>query len=206
VKPAGRPLGAVALALVVVALAIANVFAFRGPAWEAKSTPLTWQHGPLDGGDERVDLEWKDVAFVAVSDSSEAALSFGVIRRGDAYITLEDTNSFEKVVEFDGGVFVIGQSSTEGPGPTVDVIVTRDDGATFTLLAQVPKPNYQQGIVDAWLEGQTLKVRLDALGEDIPVGDDWAWWWVRPHVGLHEVELRSKNGGRTWFLDTRPRQ
>jgi hypothetical protein len=203
-----------AIALAVFGLAIAAWFLWRGPSVSTPSTALTWTKDPLDAGALDVEFSVSGVDFIRAQDANEPALSFAVLRRGDSHLALDDFNFFHLVEAHEGRLWAIGESSTEGPGPALDLLVSEDEGRTFVHRASVPKPYYLASFERWSVSGDEIALVL-SLDERVPLGDLWLWpWWsilppthdpswdrVRPTIGPGRFLLRSKNGGRSWRLE-----
>jgi hypothetical protein len=192
----------VAIAFAIVGLAIAGYFLWRGPAVTATSVPLAWTTGPLDAGALEVEFSVGGVDFLRAQDTSEPALSFAVVRRGEQHLVLDDFNFFHAVEVHDGRLWAIGESTTEGPGPSLELLVSEDEGRTFEHRASVPKPNYQ-AMFERWtVRGDELTLVL-SLDDETALADDWVWpipRWQRS-CGPGRFALHSKNGGRSWRLE-----
>jgi hypothetical protein len=131
-----------------------------------------------------------------------------VLRRGAQLTVLDDVNWFHAVELHEGKLWALGESTTEGPGPSLDLLVSEDEGRTFELRASVPKPNYQ-AMFESWtVQGNELTLVL-SIDDETPMSDDWLWpWWQldfasarRPTIGPGRFIIRSKNGGRSWRLE-----
>ena len=202
-------IGRIAIVLAVLGLGIAGWFAWRGPSVSTPSTALRWTRAPLDAGELEVQFSTSGVDFIRARDASVPQLTFAVLRRGEDTLVLDDFNFFHLVEPHEGRLWVIGESTTEGPGPSIELLVSADEGRTFEHRASVPKPNYQ-AMLETWsVEGEALTLVL-SLDDTTPLADPWLgpWWalpWPelvsRPTVGPGRVLLRSKNGGRRWRLE-----
>jgi hypothetical protein len=201
----------VAAAFVVAGALILAFFAWRGPRFAASPRALTWSRAAPDAGDLVVQETRFGVDFLRLVDADEPMLTAGALRRGDQWLVFDELNFFEGFQEFDGGLYVVGEWATEGGGPTLELLVTRDRGAHFTHLASLAKPWYGATFRELRVEGELLTVRLE-MGDELPLPDEWVWppWRVepltrlRPHAGPGDVVIFSRNAGRTWQLDLQP--
>ena len=198
----------VAIALVIVGLVIGGSFLHKGPSVSQHSRVLSWSSGPVDAGQLEVQFSNSGVDFIRASDSTEPVLSCALLRRGDQSIAFDDANDFHAVEVHDGRLWVVAEFNTEGPGPTLEILVSEDEGRTFEHRASVPKPNYQAAFERWTVSGDELTLVL-WLEEGTLLSDDWVWPWLRaewlasarPVVGPGRFVIRSKNGGRTWRLE-----
>jgi hypothetical protein len=185
---------------VALGLGIFGYFVFVGPTVTTPSRPLRWVKGPLDAGAVELDFTQADVDFLHVRDTDEPALSFAVLRRGDEFITFDDFNTFHAVERHDGRLWALGELQSEGSGPSLELLVSEDEGRTFEHRASVPKPIWLASFESWTVEGDALTLEL-SLDDELQVGPPWAWaWWPARAVGPGRLVLRSKNGGRSWRL------
>jgi hypothetical protein len=120
---------------------------------------------------------------------------------------LPDLNTFHAEHRAAGRVWIVGENQTEGPGPSLELLLSEDEGRTFELRASVPKPSYLASFERLDVAGDELALVL-SLDDELPVGGGWSWrfWdWLppgapRPTIGPGRFVLRSKNAGRTWRL------
>ncbi len=197
--------------IALVALGLAGFFVQRGPVLVTPSVPLAWTTHALDAGPVQVEYALSGVEFLRATDADEPALAFAALRRGAQLITLADFNEFLVVERHDGRLWALGESQTEGPGPTLELLVSDDDGRTFEHRASVPKPHYLATFETWRVQGDDLSLVL-SLDEAVVLPEAWRWpWWSlaeglpfefpRPSVGPGRFVLRSKNAGRWWRLE-----
>ena len=187
----------------MLGLSIAGFFLHRGPAVSTKPIALAWALGPLDAGALEVQYTVSGVDFVRAQDANEPVLAFAMLRRGSQHVALDDLNDFHAVERRGGRVFALGESTTEGPGPTLELLVSEDDGLTFEHRASIPKPNYQAAFEQWSVEGESISLVI-SVDDEVPLCDDWLWPGQRlfePSLGPGRFVLRSKNAGRTWRLE-----
>ena len=199
---------ALAIGIAILGLLIASYFVRKGPTLTTPAHALTWTKGPLDAGDLDLQYSLSGVDFIRAHDAAEPILSFAVLRRGEQLTVVDDLNWFHAVEHHDGKLWALGESTTEGPGPTLDLLVSEDEGRTFELRASVPKPNYQ-ATFESWTVHDDDLTLVLSIDDEIPMSDDWLWpWWQldfasarRPTIGPGRFRLRSKNGGRSWRFE-----
>lgn len=194
------------LGVIAVGLALAGWYLFRGPSWGAQPVPLAWTTGPLDAGAVVVEVSDGGLEFVRVQNADEPALWTAAILRGGARVDLPDVNVFHAVERRGARVWVLTESQIEGPGPTLELLLSDDEGRTFELRAAVPKPIYLASFEELELDGDEVTLVL-SVDDKVAPGPDWSWpfWaWLPdalPHPALAgRFSLRSKNAGRTWRL------
>ena len=194
------------LAAVVLAVGfgVAGYFIRRGPSVAAVPEAYAWSRVVPDAGEFSAGPFQAGVAFDVGSDVEVPMLRFGVLRREDAYLVLDDVNAFHHFVVIPGGVLVAAENETEGPGPSIEVFRVMEADAGVMKVASLPKPNYLASLEDFTVKGDRWDVRL-SLDDEIIVGEPWAWsWFWPPLAGPGDVLLTSKNGGRTWLLHRNP--
>lgn len=196
-----------AAAFVVLGLALGWYFLQRGPAVSTPSQALAWTTGPLDAGALDVEFTVAGVEFLHARDATEPTLSFAVVRRGAQHFTLDSFNAFHRVETYDGRLWALGESQTEGPGPTLELLVSEDEGRSFELRASVPKPSYLATFEDWSISGNDVRLVL-SLDDELQLPNEWLWpWWqlslgeLHPTVGPGRFALHSKNGGRSWRFE-----
>jgi hypothetical protein len=193
-----------AAAFLAVGFAVAGYFIRRGPSVAAVPVPYAWSSVVPDAGEFSAGPFHAGVAFDVGSDVEVPMLRFGVLRREDAYLVLDDVNAFQRFVFIPGGVLVAAENETEGPGPSIELFRVLEADAGVTKVASLPKPNYLATLEDFTVKGDRWDVRL-SLDSEVLVGEPWTWSWYWPvTVGPGDVLLTSKNGGRTWLLHRNP--
>lgn len=199
-----------AIAFTVIGLGIAAYFVHRGPTLVAEARALTFTRMTPDAGELSVEATHFGVDFITLRDVDVPVLRTGALRRGDEWALLDELNWFESYVAVDGGLYVIGENSTEGGGPTLELIATRDLGQTWVHVASLPKPVYYAMFRALRVEGETLRVTIEVDPDEglAELPDEWVLppFRVEPLTRLRPgtgpfVELISKNGGRTWLMD-----
>ena len=198
-----------AIVLVILGAVLCGSFVRKGPSLSTPSTPLRWSTGAIDAGSLEVQHSLGGVDFIRAGDADEPALSFAVLRRGERFIAADDFNWFHLVEKHDGRLWAIAENTTEGGGPTIELLLSEDDGHTFEHRASVPKPNYQATFERFEAHADDLMIEL-SIDQRTPVRDEWVWPWWRvdwpdlvgfPAVGPGPFRIRSKNGGRSWRLE-----
>lgn len=193
--------------IIAVGLALAGWYLVRGPTWVAQPTRLSWTTAALDAGAVVVEVSDGGLEFLRVQDTEEPMLWTAAIRRGGARVELPDVNVFHAIERRGARLWVLTESQTEGPGPSLDLLLSEDEGRTFEQRAAVPKPSYLASFEALELDGDEVTLVL-SLDDAVAPGADWAWgfWaWVpeglpQPSLGPGRFALRSKNAGRTWRL------
>lgn len=201
-------IGRLAIAFAVLGALIAASFIRRGPSVSTPSRSLSWSTGAIDAGELEVQFTVSGVEFIRARDTDEPMLSFAVLRRGEQRIVIDDFNWFHEVRAHGGQLWAVAESTTEGGGPSLELLLSSDDGASFQWRASVPKPNYQATYEGLAVEGDDLTLVL-SIEDGVGLDDEWLWpWWrldfasvYRPSVGPGRFALRSKNGGQTWRLE-----
>lgn len=191
----------------VLGLLIAGYFVHLGPSVSMRPLPLTWSRAALDAGELEVQFTVSGVEFVRARDASEPILTFAVLSRGEERLALDDLDYFHAVERRGSRIYALAESTTEGPGPTLELLVSEDDGLTFEHRASVPKPNYQANFEEWTIDGDELTLVVSLADAD-QLSADWRWPWgewrqkfPEPLVGPGRFVLRSKNAGRTWRLE-----
>lgn len=201
-------IGRLAIAFGVIGVLIAASFIRRGPSVSTPSTPLRWTSGAIDAGELEVQFTVGGVDFMRARDTDEPMLSFAVLRRGEQRLVIDDFNWFHTVESREGRLWAVAENTTEGGGPSLELVVSSDEGKSFEWRASVPKPNYQAMFEAFTVSGDELTLVM-SIDDEIPLDDAWVWpWWrleaasaSRPTVGPGRFALRSKNGGRSWRLE-----
>ena len=196
------------LGFLALGVAVGGWFLWRGPAVATPAHPLVWETAAPDAGLSEAEAVSPGVSFLRLQDPELPALWRAALHRDGGWAPLADVNHLH-VVERDGRRrWLVCESFTEGPGPTLDLLLSEDDGETFELRASVPKPNFQATFEGLVARGDSLALTL-SLDDEVPLVEPWAWellsWAWRfdlgPTVGPGRVVLRSRNGGRTWRLE-----
>lgn len=189
---------------VAVGFGVAGYFLRRGPSVAAVPVPYAWTQGVPDGGTSSPGPFHARVAFDVMNDRDTPIFGFGLLRRDDAWVALDDVTVFHRFVPIPGGVLVAAENETEGPGPTIELFRVLDADAGVMKIVSLPKPNYLATLKDFTVKGERWDVRL-TLDDEIVVGEPWTWSWFWPlTAGPGDVLLTSKNGGRTWLLHRTP--
>ncbi len=204
-----------AVAFAVTGLLLGVYFVRRGPSVETPSTPLTWSVGAPDAGSLALEYAVGGVDFFRATDAVEPVLTFAVVRRGDRVLVFDDFNAFLAVEVHDGRLWALGERQIEGPGPSLELLVSEDEGRTFEHRASVPKPNYLASFEGWTVAGDDLTL-VFSVDDELLLHDAYVWPWWRPggpaaaldFTGLHHptigpgrFALHSKNGGRRWRLE-----
>jgi len=196
-----------AIAFAIVGALLAWSALRRGPALETPSRALGWSKDPIDAGAVETQFTVSGVEFLRAHDATEPVLAFAVLRRGEQHLALDDFNAFHLVEVHDGRLWALGENETEGPGPTLELLVSEDQGQTFSLRASVPKPHYLASFERWELHGDDLRLEL-SIDDEVPIPNEWLWpWWqlslgdLHPHLGPGRFALHSTNGGRSWRLE-----
>lgn len=189
-----------AIAFAVVGACIGGYFWWRGPAIETTAEVLRWSSAPLDAGSLDVQFSVGGVQFIRAADAEIPMLSVGVLRRGQQLVVLEELNAFHAVEVHDGRLWALGENETEGPGPSLELLVS-DDAGVFTRRS-VPKPSYL-ATFEAWrVDGNDVRLEL-SLDDEVFANDAWSWLppSLQPVLRSGHFTLHSRNGGRTWRLE-----
>ncbi len=140
-------------------------------------------------------------------------LDASAVRRGSTYLAVGPSLTNETFVaafrEETGHIVAVAELHIEGPGPTLELLESGDDGDTFIHLATVPKPNYNAQLRKLEVRGNRIELEL-YLDDQAELLD--AWWMPWHHLGartLYRYEamipkgthrLVSNDGGRHFTL------
>ncbi len=221
---AGPWLRALAALFAVAAFALGLLgFFFLQPASLRPLRPLAWRPPPADGGTlepgERVAIDGGVLEFAQTLPLENEALVPGdpVVAGPRGWLALPNDFTSHTLVflERQGPVLVAAyEMHVEGPGPTVELLVSEDDGATFDHRASVPKPTFGAVLDGLSLDGGALDLttsddtggslaaeyrglRARLLGRVLPFAADE---WQAPST----CTLRSRNLGRSFKLSCHP--
>lgn len=193
--------------VLVLAAALAGWFLTRAPVVTAEVTPVRFGPGPLDAG-FTASFTVKDVALGTADDVDEPVLHVAAMVRADGGVAVVDDASAFLAVEPGGGrVLALAEWQVEGPGPTLELLVSEDEGATYERRS-IPKPTWLATFEGWRVDGDSLEVEL-SVDDDASLAEPWWRAYTKalvlagadpPMCPMGRWVLSSRDGGRRWRL------
>lgn len=200
----------VALAVAVLAVLLGGYLLGRPPTFVATPRPLAWSPGPLDAGFTPA-FTVAGVELGSGINPDVPMLYFAAIVRPDAgFIATDEASAFLAVEHRAPELYALGELQVEGPGPTLELFVSHDDGRSFVHQASLPKPHYLASFERWRVDGAELEIAV-WLDDEVVLSESWrrpvsvplAAAGFEPVASPGRYCLRSKDGGRRWRLERR---